>query len=159
MFTPGPGELLLLFLVAAGLLTTGCRPQAEPPPGPPKTGLVATLSLDRQQVRPGESVQLTLLVENRGPHPVPATFRSGQSFDFLVREERGEVWRWSHDRVFTLALRQPTLPPGWSETYQANWEGKDNEGRPVKPGDYQVLGIFTISPPLISKPVTLHITQ
>lgn len=45
--------------------------------------------------------------------PVPLTFRSGQSYDIKIYNDRGEiVYVWSADKVFTQIIRMEKFGPG-----------------------------------------------
>src|SRR5687768_11016434 len=96
----------LLLLLACGLPAAACtRPLAPdgtvpPPPPAAQSELVSSL-----RVETGDTVVLTLQVTNPTAAPVPFTFSSGQTYDFIVRPAGAgaEVWRWSGDRGFTQA--------------------------------------------------------
>jgi hypothetical protein len=45
--------------------------------------------------------------------PIQLTFPSGQSYDFVIRNEKGEIlYRWSDGKAFTLAIRSEVFGPG-----------------------------------------------
>lgn len=80
--------------------------------------LVSTLQVETAP----DSVRFVLQVTNASAAPVEVRFNTGQTFDFLVRDDRGaEIWRWSADMGFTQALRSETLAPGETRTLSAAW--------------------------------------
>jgi Intracellular proteinase inhibitor len=58
-------------------------------------------------------IQFALGVTNVGKKHVELTFRSGQSYDFVVVDSVGrEVWRWSNGRMFTQGVQNKQLSTG-----------------------------------------------
>ncbi len=56
------------------------------------------------------AIQFALGVKNVGKKHVELTFRSGQSYDFVVVDSVGrEVWRWSAGRMFTQGVQNKQL--------------------------------------------------
>ena len=106
-----------------------------------------TLEAAQQVYKTGEPVRMTLTVENTGRQPETLRFSSGQQYDFTVMQAGKEVWRWSADRFFIQALTQVTLAPGGKRSFAEFWPQKDNQGRQVKPGEYQVQAVMTVSGP------------
>jgi hypothetical protein len=93
--------------------------------------------VDPRQAVPVMTARLTL--KNRQDQPFRITFSSGQTYDFVVRNEKGdEMYRWSEGKAFTLALRNVEVPRGelnWAELIPL---GKD--GKPWPQGSYVVEG-------------------
>ncbi|MBI1897984.1 MAG: hypothetical protein HYS04_15850, partial [Acidobacteria bacterium] len=72
-----------------------------------------TIASDRSVYTPGAGMIARLRVRNSTGHPVQLNFPTGQSFDFVIRNEAGDiVQRWSEGKFFTQALRSETLAPG-----------------------------------------------
>ncbi|MBI3945884.1 MAG: hypothetical protein HY321_08190 [Armatimonadetes bacterium] len=109
-------------------------------------GLAARLALSlrtsRETYRAGAPVEITLQVRNRSDRPLQLQFSSGRQHDFVALRDGREVWRWSHDRVFTQALTRLPLQPGETRTFTATWDQRDNAGNPVALGSYTVVGIL-----------------
>lgn len=122
-----------------------------------KTLMTTQTTTDKRQYAPGESVKMTLTLTNAGKRPLTLHFRSGQTFDFIVKRGRVEVWRWSHDRAFTQALQDVTLAPDETKRFEATWDQKDNKGKPVSDGRYAVTGIVTTTPPVQSEAAVIAI--
>lgn len=89
--------------------------------------LEATVDVDAD----ADAVEFALTVENTGDEAVELTFPTGQDAEFVVYDDRTDVWRWSSGRMFTQVMRTKTLEPGESLTATATWQ------RPT-PGEYRV---------------------
>jgi hypothetical protein len=116
---------------------------AVPPPVAPGPALRSVLSTDRASYPRGEPVTLRFTVQNRGTAPVTLTFRSGQMYDFSVRRVGREVWRWSHDRMFTQAIQEVVLRAGEERVFTERWNQRDFDGNLVPPGTYTAVGWLT----------------
>lgn len=113
-------HLLLPAVLVLAAAAWRCTP-GEPSPDPVRSGGSLVSSL---QVRTGGGeVQLTLLITNTGEQPVELSFSSGQSYDFFVHRRAGgeAIWQWSADRMFTQALRDQTLLPDSTLTFEERW--------------------------------------
>jgi uncharacterized GH25 family protein len=122
-----------------------------------KNLLTVQSATEKRQYPLGENVKMMVSVTNAGKRPTTLHFRSGQTFDFIVKRGRSEVWRWSHDRAFTQALQDITLAPDETKRFEATWNQKDSKGMAVKDGRYAVTGIVTTHPPLQSASTILTI--
>jgi intracellular proteinase inhibitor BsuPI len=68
------------------------------------------------------AIQFALGVKNIGKKHVELTFRSGQSYDFVVVDSIGrEVWRWSAGRMFTQGVQNKQLSSGDSMHAREIW--------------------------------------
>ena len=68
------------------------------------------------------AIQFALGVKNIGKKHVELTFRSGQSYDFVVVDSIGrEVWRWSAGRMFTQGVQNKQLSSGDSMHARETW--------------------------------------
>jgi len=68
------------------------------------------------------AIQFALGVKNVGKKHVELTFRSGQSYDFVVVDSVGrEVWRWSAGRMFTQGVQNKQLSSGDSMNAREAW--------------------------------------
>ena len=68
------------------------------------------------------AIQFALGVKNVGKKHVELTFRSGQSYDFVVVDSVGrEVWRWSAGRMFTQGVQNKQLSSGDSMSAREAW--------------------------------------
>ncbi len=127
----------LIALACAG--AAGAGPRAVATRGP----LEVTASLERARFDAGEPVLLSLAVRNAGRAPLVLEFASGQRVDYVIRCAGREIWRWSADRAFTMALGTMTLAPGEERTYAERWPQATTDGRPAGPGTCAYVGILT----------------
>lgn len=105
-----------------------------------ENGLRLELQVSKSQIKPGEAVELTLLVTNVTDSPLTLTFHSGQIFDFEVAKipPPGSlapeilIWNWAHNKAFTLQIWTLVVQPGETKSYQVTWDGKDNNGNTVQ---------------------------
>lgn len=134
-------SVAIVLLAAVGACTP--RERAPEPPtteaprmsdSPNASPLVSSLQVESD----ADSLHFLLQVTNASAAPVQLTFRSGQSFDFVVLQDGRELWRWSADRMFTQAIRNVTLAPGETRTYDASWSPPSGTS-----GDLIVQGVLT----------------
>jgi hypothetical protein len=111
--------VLVLFLGMAGCAPAdpAARPEAGESAVAPQGGLAASLQAESY----GDSVRFSLRATNVTDAPIPLTFPTGQSFDFIVESAGRQVWRWSDEMMFTQAIRQEVLAPGETREYTATW--------------------------------------
>ena len=150
-----------LFMV---IFLVGCKPPLnEPLPNitPPKMVmdvLELVLESDKMTYSPGEKVVVKLTVTNKGDEPFLHTFRSSQMYDFIVKKDDEEIWRWSNDKMFLTVLTEFSLNPGQSVSYEDVWDQRGNDGKPVPPGRYELIGVLKTVPESLSFPLTIEIT-
>jgi hypothetical protein len=66
--------------------------------------------IDPRTAAPLLTARLTL---RNTAEPIQLTFPSGQSYDLVIRNEKGDIlYRWSDGKAFTLAIRTLTFGPG-----------------------------------------------
>ncbi|MCH7580511.1 MAG: hypothetical protein IIB22_09735 [Chloroflexi bacterium] len=106
---------------------------------PGEAGFTASLTAVDKIVVPGEPFSLTLSVSNCNERETSRRYGSGQIFDFIVRDESGElVWNWAHGRSFVLAVMERTYGDRQTVTYGVVWDQTNNDGEAVAPGTYQI---------------------
>ena len=74
--------------------------------------LLATLNTDKVIVNRGKKIKALIELYNISDNNVRINYPSGQLYDLYLVHENAEVWRWSDDRFFTMALRYKDLKPG-----------------------------------------------
>ena len=121
------------------------------------SNLRLSLRPDKPAYAVEEPVKITLTLTNLGDQEVQLQFTSSQQFDFVVRRDKTEVWRWSNGRMFSMMLTTMVLKPQSSKSHTAVWAQKDNSGRPVSPGRYEVLALLPLHQPIFSKPAPIII--
>jgi len=76
-----------------------------------------SLAIDSPQYSSGASLQARLTLRSTSPDPIVLHFPSGQSFDFKIRNDKGDFgYTWSANRVFPLIVRDEKFGPG-EKTY------------------------------------------
>ena len=97
-----------------------------------------SMSTDKISYSVGEPVIMTLKIFNYTEEDIAFHFNTGQRYDFTIEDEEGsEIWRWSEDKMFTMALGEETLGSANPEIiYKAEYKGK------LSPGYYKITGIF-----------------
>ncbi len=103
------------------------------------TGFTASLmAVDNITVR-GEPFSLTFSVSNCTGRETSRQYSSGQIYDFIVRNEAGQlVWNWAHGLAFVQAIQERTYGAQQTVTYGVVWDQTDNDGVPVPPGAYEI---------------------
>ena len=96
------------------------------------------------EVKPEQSqITLRLLISNPGSADGSFTFRSSQEVDFVIEQQGKQVWRWSEDRAFAMAIHDKKITKGQTVTpYEVAWPKQDSLGNPLKPGRYVVKAYF-----------------
>jgi len=120
-------------------------------------GLILQLKTDRDEYAQGEPISLVLTVTNSGSHIISLSFPSSQIYDFVVRRQGKEIWRWSGDRMFAAVLTELKLNPGESRTYPESWSQVDEEGKQVTAGSYELTGMVVSKPPVSSPSRSIRI--
>ena len=107
-------------------VVAGVRLRLDAYPLPPLPGpdpFTPVLPSSLEVTTDADSVALTFRVSNDTLPDMVIGFRSGQIYDFEVRDADGAtVWRWSDGLGFTLALRDVPLRRGETLTYVERWK-------------------------------------
>jgi hypothetical protein len=130
------GLLVLVALLAGG----AAAPRAERVVG----DLRIEMSVSKAASQPGHPVAVTMRVTNTTAEPLVLTASSGQQYEVVVRQRGALVWQWSHDKAFTQAIRSLPLAAQETLTYQATWDQRDLQGRPVEPGIYEISSVLMV---------------
>jgi hypothetical protein len=141
-----PGDRLrgvLLYVNNAWHLDYMERLPTALPTAPKVASLRVELSTDRDSYSLGDDVRLNLAISNRGTAPALFRFPTGQKYDFALRQNGREVWRWSQGKSFSASANALSLKPGETLSFHETWPGIDHQGLPVEPGRYTVAGWLT----------------
>ncbi len=146
VLAPGIGPVELVTLTPEGQRRARLRRAViagAEHPAPGSVGLGVCLRLDRTVLRPGRGgggeLTVSLRVENGGSDSLRFTFRSGQSYDVVIRDEGGQVvYRWSQGRSFTLAQRRLELEPGDAWRFEETIALDAVDGGALPTGDYTI---------------------
>jgi len=121
------------------------------------SNLQLSLTTDKVEYAVGEPVNITLSLKNLTDRELRLQFPTSQQFDFVVRSNETEVWRWSQGRMFAMVLTTMVLEAQSSKSHTTVWAQNDKSGRPVPPGRYEVLALLPFPQPIFSQPVHLVI--
>jgi hypothetical protein len=105
---------------------------------------------------------LTLGIRNTGAQPLTLYLRGRTiAFDFLVLDRSGNVvWQRLHDQVVPAVVQVVTLGPGERREFRDTFRLKTNDGRPVSPGNYRIIGLLLRDEPepYRAPPVPVRVT-
>lgn len=121
------------------------------------TGLKVELKLNKPSYQLKEPITMLLTVTNKSKGTFKDRFRTSQVYDFIVKREDKEIWRWSADKFFAQVITEFTLDPGKSKSFKEVWEQVDSEGKSVSPGKYQAISILATRPERSSQAVSFEI--
>ena len=93
---------------------------------------------DKRNYARGETVHVTLGLQNEGTMTRDYHFRTAQRFDLLVERDGRKIWQWSDDRLFAQVLSTLAIRPGDSRLFKAEWKQVDASGQPVPVGVYSI---------------------
>jgi len=102
------------------------------------TGLATT------SFRFGESIRFDLEVRNRTATTVNLVFPDAQIYDFVVLDSNSTRirWRWSDNMAFAQVVTELTFDPYSSKSYSVVWDGVQDNGNQLPPGDYRARGVL-----------------
>lgn len=103
--------------------------------------------------------ELVLKVTNSSSEELTLEFSSGQKYDFIVKDPKGEnIWQWSEAKMFMQMVEQLNIVPDGERIFTEKWQYTDKNGIAVQPGIYIVQGILTTSPkPIKSKWIEIEV--
>jgi hypothetical protein len=149
---------LVLVMMILGILSCNSLAQDASPPALP---IKVTVSCDKQEYMHGEAgvatvvplppkLTATLTATNVSDKPQVLEFRSGQRFDFVIRDAQGNaVKRWSEGMSFMMMIDTVSLAPKEELSFSNALTGGlllGEIGKPLPPGDYTLEGILTSRP-------------
>jgi hypothetical protein len=163
---------MLAMIVAVGILTTSsliAKPSAANTRPVTETvneqdGLRFTMALQNNTFKVGEPVNITFTVTNIGSQTI-TYWRSEPEFDFKVYNlSNNNLYQWTLFKVFPMVIWSTSLNPGdnvtgvlvWPQT--CNQTEHNNEGVPVSPGEYSIIGFF-VKFRLQTSPLQVNIGQ
>lgn len=119
--------------------------------------LVVVVQTDKFNYQMGESVEISIYVENHGNTNITVVFPTSQQADFWVSKS----YLWSAGKVFLTMLTPVTIPSG-KRVFLLNdsWEQVDFSGNQVSPRSYKINGWMVQSmeyPPIYAQPINIRI--
>jgi len=140
------------------------EPIVIPPPEPTRREpVVATVTSQNPKIDVGtvptpEGLRIVMIVTNTSEKILPFQFRTGQTYDFVIRDASDkEVWRWSKGNFFTQVVRSDSIRPNGKWQFEVVWNRTDNDDKPVPAGKYRVMGIITSLPAVQSVPIEIEV--
>lgn len=122
-----------------------------------ENALTLELALDREVLRAGETVRLTLTATNNTAQALQLT-RGGQKFDFfalpaseVTQNPQSRLrlpepaWHWSFEKAFIAIFENISLAPGETLQYSVTWDGKGNNGE-------MLAGAYFVGAQLVGSP-------
>lgn len=113
------------------------------------------------EVRVGETVPITLRLENVGDRPLDLYLRGRTiAFDVSITHDDGRaVWRRLAGEIVPAIIQHLALGAGEVLDLRAMWDQQTDGGEPVEPGVYVAQGLLlTDAPdPIATDPVRLRI--
>jgi hypothetical protein len=123
---------------------TGCSASDDGPGSPPLALRLAA----PDEARSGEVIRFRLTVRNARRGTIDQPLGGQPPHDFIVsRPDGAALWRWSKGQVVQDVLEMRTLRPGQELVFEAEWNQRDDEGRPLPPGTYEVRAVLKTDPP------------
>ncbi len=119
--------------------------------------LIVVLQTDKLNYQMGESVEISIYVENHGNTDITVVFPTTQKADFWVSES----YLWSGGKFF-VAMLTPVTIPSYTRVCLLNdsWEQVDFSGNQVPPRSYEITGWMVQSmqyPPIFAQPINIRI--
>lgn len=111
-------------------------------------GLYYQLKMERTNYRLGEPIKVQLSITNVSSAPIALKFPKNLEFEITVRKEVDllfaqvpkEIWKLSENQMVYPDAHDSIVDPGKTLNFHGVWDQKDREGKPVKPGNYQLIG-------------------
>lgn len=102
-------------------------------------GLTQSIVTDQLQYSPQRAVEITLRLTNGGVSPVVYQIGVRREFEITIRESRTRriVWNWSRNKP-APRTEQVRLNPGQWREHRELWDRRDNNGKRVPEGAYEL---------------------
>jgi uncharacterized protein (UPF0333 family) len=142
-------QFFLLFIMSIVVLS-GCatQPVTQVQEGEDKmtSNPLESLETSVDVQATSDSADFFITVKNNGEEDVTLTFTSGQKFEIVVLDENNqEVYRYSIDKMFTMALQDIVVKAGEEKTWKEKWDYVSQDGQRVKPGNYKAIATVVAS--------------
>ena len=135
----------VLAALACGTPRAGADPMFPPGQGDiiwlgPLYDLEYVLQTDKPVYQLGEDVHVIQRLTNRASGDFTMEFMQEPGFDLWILEDGNTIWSAAKGR-FKMVVWYLTLGPGESVERQYTWDMTDDEGNPVGPGQYDLVGV------------------
>ena len=92
-----------------------------------------------ESVKTDGKIEFRIALRNISGHELNVRYGSGQRYDIWVYNEKNEeVYQWSYNKAFTMALIETAIKKDGQFTFSEEWLLDDAEGNRVPPGQYTV---------------------
>jgi hypothetical protein len=93
-----------------------------------------------ETIRADDKISIHFDIKNTSEKDLLITYGSGQQYDILIyNEQHEEVYKWSHNKAFTMALITRQLDKSGQLVFYEEWNLKDNKDTPVPAGKYTIV--------------------
>ncbi len=111
-------------------------------------GLHYQLKMARTSYQLGEPIEIKMSVRNITSSPIALKFPKNVEFDITVRKEVDllfaqvpkVVWKMSESQMIYAEAHDKVLDAGDTAVFVGTWKQLDRDGKPVTPGNYQIIG-------------------
>lgn len=111
-------------------------------------GLYYQLKMEKTNYHLGEPIKVQLSITNISSAPIALKFQKNLEFDLTVRKEVDllfaqvpkTIWKLSENQMVYADAHDSIVDPGKTLNFNGIWDQKDRDGKPVKPGNYQIIG-------------------
>jgi hypothetical protein len=95
----------------------------------------------------GQPVDLRLVVSNSSGSVINLSGGDpAEAYAFVVYDDAGHVvWLSLHDYVLSAVLANWTIAPHDQVSHEVSWSGVGDDGQPLPPGEYTVVGKIFLS--------------
>jgi hypothetical protein len=93
------------------------------------------------------TISITLCNALSSPGDFAMSFAHGREHDVFVHPARSadDLWTWSLHHDFPEGAHRRSVPTGRCLEWRTTWDTRDDAGRRVRPGDYDVEGHLEIN--------------
>lgn len=130
----------LNILAASVLLLCACDQRETPQSGKEVSGEVTEdqLTLSIEAIAQNGTVEFKMALKNDRDEDVEFTFNTGQRFELVVHDEKGEQkYRYSQGKMFTQAFQTIILKPGEVYEFTDVWKAEN-----LETGEYKATVTF-----------------
>lgn len=101
-----------------------------------KRGVLFLFFTDQYRYNRGETVLMNLFKVNLTSRDVNLLYNTTQYYDFAVKQDKKQIWRWSEGKYFLQVIQQKVIGAGEVYRVEEKWQIPEN----IKPGIYILEG-------------------
>jgi len=102
-------------------------------------GFGISVATNKAIYSPDEPIIITLTVFNYTEDSLTFVFTSSKRYDFIIKKDEKDIWRWSEGRFFAQVMGEEKIEPGETLIYKEIYNPEDK----IPAGSYSVTGIIT----------------